>query len=1036
MISAVLKRDGRLVSFNRLKIDAAILKAFDAVGEDTSPVSELAEKVAVKLEEKGGTLGVEEIQDVVEHVLIDAGFADVAKAYILYREKRSEIRRAKMFFGVRDELKLSVNAAKVLEKRYLLKDDRGSVTESPSQMFFRVAEAVDSNRGHASEFYEVMKNLQFLPNSPTLMNAGAPLGQLSACFVLPVNDSLESIFTAVKQMSIIQQSGGGTGFSFSHLRPRGDIVRSTHGVASGPVSFIRVFDTATDVIKQGGKRRGANMAVMHVSHPDIIEFITAKAKGVFTNFNFSVAVDDAFMKALEHGEEYALINPRNREMVRSVDAGSLWNLIAEKAWECGDPGLIFIDEINRYNPTPELGEIESTNPCVAADTWIMTAEGARRVEELINKKFVAIVNGKKWKSSDKGFFKTGIKQIYRLKTKEGFELRLTSDHPVIKVKEMTRYRIETEWANIGNLIPGDNVIMNNHKDFDSWNGKYTKGEGYLIGLLLGDGTIKKDKIVLSSWGNGGATAVRSLVYDYAWNLPHRSDFRGWFAVKGRDEYRLSMGYLKKLARELGLNGKAITGEMEKSLPFCKGLLKGLFDADGSVQGNHLKGASIRLAQSNLRILKAVQRILLRLGIFSRIYSNRGKKGKSALPNGRGGIKEYSTKPKHELVISNESIYYFWEKIGLGDSEKMEKLENTIKNYKRKMNRERFVATVKEVTPEDVEEVYDVQIPGINAFDANGFIVHNCAEQPLLPYESCNLGSINLSKLVRNEEINWDLLSELVTTGVRFLDFVIDANRFPLKRIARVTRGNRKIGLGVMGFADMLVQLHIPYDSSEALKLAEQIMKHISKIAGETSMDLAEKYGDYPNIDRSMHRVRRRNATLTTIAPTGSLSIIANCSSGIEPIFAISFVRNILEGARLVEVNPYFKQIAKQRGFYSPSLMNKIARTGSVANMKDVPRDIQEVFKTAMDITTSAHVKMQAAFQKYTDNSVSKTINLPHDAGISDVKQAYILAFKLKCKGITVFRYGCKDEQVLYLGVSGVPVDPEYVGRCTRDDCAY
>ncbi|RZB32952.1 MAG: ribonucleoside-diphosphate reductase alpha chain, partial [Desulfobacteraceae bacterium Eth-SRB1] len=529
MISAVLKRNGRLVSFNRLKIDAAILKAFDAVGEDTSPVSELAEKVAVKLEERGGTLGVEEIQDVVEHVLIDAGFADVAKAYILYREKRSEIRRAKMFFGVRDELKLSVNAAKVLEKRYLLKDDRGSVTESPSQMFFRVAEAVDSNRGHASEFYEVMKNLQFLPNSPTLMNAGAPLGQLSACFALPVNDSLESIFTAVKQMSIIQQSGGGTGFSFSHLRPRGDIVRSTHGVASGPVSFIRVFDTATDVIKQGGKRRGANMAVMHVSHPDIIEFITAKAKGVFTNFNFSVAVDDAFMKALEHGEEYALINPRNRRMVRSVDAGSLWNLIAEKAWECGDPGLIFIDEINRYNPTPELGEIESTNPC--------------------------------------------------------------------------------------------------------------------------------------------------------------------------------------------------------------------------------------------------------------------------------------------------------------------------------------------------------------------------AEQPLLPYESCNLGSINLSKLVRNEEINWDLLSELVTTGIIFLDFVIDVNRFPLKRIAKVTRGNRKIGLGVMGFADMLVQLHIPYDSSEALKLAEQIMKHISRIAGETSMDLAEKYGDYPNIDRSMHRVRRRNATLTTIAPTGSLSIIANCSSGIEPIFAISFVRN-------------------------------------------------------------------------------------------------------------------------------------------------
>jgi ribonucleoside-diphosphate reductase alpha chain len=312
----------------------------------------------------------------------------------------------------------------------------------------------------------------------------------------------------------------------------------------------------------------------------------------------------------------------------------------------------------------------------------------------------------------------------------------------------------------------------------------------------------------------------------------------------------------------------------------------------------------------------------------------------------------------------------------------------------------------------------------------------CGEQPLLPYESCNLGSINLARVVKKSDVDWELLSKLVSTGIRFLDFAIDVNRFPLPEIAKITRDNRKIGLGVMGFADLLAQLGIAYDSSEALQLAKQIMKHISEHAKETSRELAEKYGDYPNIDKSIHRGNRRNATLTTIAPTGTISIIADCSSGIEPIFAVSFVRNVLEGARLVEVNPYFEQLAKQRGFYSDALMSRIAKTGSIKNLQEIPLEARELFKTALDITPEAHVRMQAAFQKYTDNSVSKTINLPSEASIGDVERAYLLAYKLKCKGITVFRYGCKGEQVLYLETPPVSVGSEYAGSCPTNNCIY
>jgi|Deesub1362A_J573_1020465.scaffolds.fasta_scaffold00078_95 ribonucleoside-diphosphate reductase alpha chain len=926
-------------------------------------------------------------------------------------------------------MELTKTAEVVLKKRYLLKDDEGNPVETPQEMLWRVANAIaipeESYGGDPKEvarkFFDIMDKQQFMPNSPTLMNAGTEMSQLSACFVIPVDDSIDGIFKALSDMARVQKSGGGTGFSFSRLRPKGDIVKSTMGVASGPVSFMKIFDAATEQIKQGGKRRGANMGVLNVHHPDIEEFILCKREeGVLKNFNISVAVTDEFVEALKKDSDYELINPRTKEVVRRVPARKIFDLIVEGAWRNGEPGVVFIDRVNQFNPTPKLGKIEATNPCVTADTWVMTVKGARQVKDLVGWGFTAVVNGQCWQSDERGFFPTGVKKIYRLKTREGFELRLTEDHPVLRVRKMTRYKIETEWAKAGMLKPGDKVVMNNHRAFKGWNGKYTREEGYLIGLLLGDRTIKSDKVVLASWGESrGSRAIRNVAYRYASKLPHRRGFEGWIEIKGRRKYSISPDYLRRLSSKLGLRPgqKIITDEIEKaSSEFYIGLIRGLFDADGCVVGDHAKGVSVRLPQSNLQLLKAVQRMLLRLGIFSRIHINRRKDGKHKLPDGIGGTKEYEIKPHHELVISNESLLKFYEVVGFEDVDKLDKLKNAVKSYKRKPNRDRFVATVEELIPEGEEEVYDVSIPGMNSFDANGFIVHNCGEQPLLPYESCNLGSINISAFVKNGDIDWEGLRDVVWLAVRFLDNVIDVNDYSIPEIEAMTKGNRKIGLGVMGFADALFKLNIPYDSEQGIQMAEKLMKFIQEESHKASQSLAEERGAFPNWKDSIwyeKGVKIRNATTTTIAPTGTISIIAGCSSGIEPVFALAYRRtNILDGDEFFEINPIFEDVLRKYGLYSKELVSKIASEGSISSIEEIPPELRRIFKCALDISPEWHVRMQAAFQKYTDNAVSKTINMPNSATKNDVERAFLLAYELGCKGLTVYRDGSREVQVL------------------------
>ncbi len=682
MIEYIKKRDGKLVKFQIEKIEFAIYRALKSVNiDDLNFAIKLAQKVIERIDkEKIPT--VEEVQDIVENVLIENGLYSVAKSYILYREKRKQIRESKKILGVEDKLKLSVNAINILRKRYLLRNENGEIIETPENLFRRVASYVSicekEKSRYEEEFFIIMANLEFLPNSPTLMNAGTPLGQLSACFVLPVDDSIDGIFTTLKNMALIHKSGGGTGFSFSKLRPKGDIVGST----KGPVSFMEIYDKATEIVKQGGKRRGANMGILSYNHPDIYEFITSKRKNILTNFNISVSVSDEFMEKVLKKEKYPLINPRNNEKVRDVYANEVFDLISESAWEIGDPGIIYIDEIERCNPTPKIGKIESTNPC--------------------------------------------------------------------------------------------------------------------------------------------------------------------------------------------------------------------------------------------------------------------------------------------------------------------------------------------------------------------------GEQPLLPYESCNLGSINLTKIIENGKINWEKLEKIIEISVRFLDDVIDVNNYPIPEIERITKANRKIGLGIMGWADLLLELKIPYGSQESFILAEELMKFINEKAFEYSVLLGREKGSFPNFEKSIYYGKidaLRNATRTTIAPTGSISIIANCSSGIEPIFGVAFIRNILEGTKFLEINPVFEKIAKEEGFLSSSVLKEIIKTGSLKNVNGVPEEYKKIFLTALDIPPIFHLKMQSIFQKYTDNAVSKTVNLPFEATIEDVKEIFINGWKLKCKGITVFRYGSKEKQVLSYGES-IKEEIDYlvlsdeISSCSKGICIY
>ncbi len=947
---------------------------------------------------------------------------------------------------------LTENAKVVLERRYLSKDREGNILEDADGMFRRVAKDLsladfeygateEERQATEDEFYHAMRRLEVLPNSPTLMNAGRELQQLSACFVLPVDDALDSIFDRVKQTALIHKSGGGTGFSFSRLRPSGDVVGSTGGIASGPVSFIRAFDTATDVVKQGGTRRGANMGILNVDHPDVLAFIESKKDGKnLNNFNISVAVTTEFMERLRANEDYDLVNPRTGEVTGQLNARHVFDQIAQMAWQTGDPGLIFLDLINRDNPNPQLGKIESTNPCITGETLVYTDEGLQRAQDLWagRKESQVVVDGRftagRFKQSGP-VMATGVKPINRLVTQEGYEVRLTGDHRVMTNRG---------WVPSSELKSGDKVHLLNQKGGFGSGGSSELGQ--LLGWLVGDGTLRSDRAVLSFFGDEKVELAPQFaaMMQSAVRAPsgYRPEYEiGVVAVKDRDESRVSSSRFLDLAARHGLvpGNKHMVPEsvLQGSEEMQSGFLRALFTADGHVSGKVEKGVSVRLTSINRSFLVDVQRVLLNFAIASVIYSDRRVEGLRSLPDGKGGYAQYHCQAYHDLVISKDNLLRFASEIGFISEAKQSALLARLASYRRGPHQESFTATFSALMPEGEEQVYDLTEPETHSFVANGMVVHNCGEQPLLPYESCNLASVNLARMVRYSqedegtvEIDWERLARVVKTTVHMLDNVIDRNDYPIPEIEEMSKKTRRIGLGVMGFSDLLIQLGIGYDSEEGVDLAEEVMRRVQEETHRASRKLTEVRGNFPAWDGSIYGtqdqpVSMRNSAPTTIAPTGTISIIAGASSGIEPLFALSYVRNVMDNTRLVEANPYFEAVAKEEGIYSRELMEELAQKGSLSRLDsefEIPQWIKDVFRTSHDISPEWHVRMQAAFQKYTDNSVSKTINFPHEATVEDVATAYTLAHELGCKGITVYRDGSKAGQVLSTGETGTEAD--------------
>ncbi len=948
---------------------------------------------------------------------------------------------------------LSPISQQIWDMKYRLKSASGAAIDRTVEDTWRrvalaLAQPEKEPAAWAEKFYGALGDFRFLPAGRIL--AGAGTGRqvtLFNCFVMgDVPDDMAGIFENLKEAALTMQQGGGIGHDFSTLRPKGAPVKGVGADASGPRSFMDVWDAMCRTIMSAGSRRGAMMATMRCDHPDIEAFIDAKREpGRLRMFNLSVLASDAFMAAVEKGDPWPLVF--GGTVFKTVSARELWDKIMRATYAYAEPGVIFIDRINRANNLHYCEHIHATNPCVTADTWVHTSEGPRQAGELVGRKVEVLVNGRPIATD--GFFATGHKPVVKLCTREGYSLRLTRDHRVRRVAARTGYSIAHEWIPAAELRPGDLVVLHDHRAAPAWQGAYEFHHGYLIGLLVGDGVLKNDKAVLSVWpraraANGetlvdGAVGIMQAALDAAHRMPHRVDFSGWLDVAGRGEKRLALGALRELALHLGLRpgDKSICPALERtSWEFHRGFLRGFFDTDGSVMGSQAKGVSVRLAQSDLPRLEAVQRMLLRLGIASTIYRNRRPAGTTVIPDGRGGRREYQIQAQHELVVSGENLARFAELVGFADTAKAARLSALLQSYRRRHNRERFVAEIESVDADGTADVFDIQVPGPNAFDANGLYVHNCGEQPLPAYGACLLGSVNLARLVRepfteNAYLDMEALAEIVPLAVRMMDNVVDVSRYPLPQQEHEARAKRRIGLGVTGLADALIMCRTRYGSAEAVRLTETWLQAVQRHSYLASAQLAAEKGAFPLFDREAYLAGEtirsldedvqaaiaehgiRNALINSIAPTGTISLFAdNVSSGIEPVFSFAFKRNILlpDGSR-------------QQEEVSDSAWRLYRRLfGEEAKLPDY-------FVDAQLLSPADHVVMQAAAQKYIDSSISKTINVPEAISFEAFKNVYQQAYALGCKGCTTYRPNPITGAVLETGESQaeeqkvVPLDP-------------
>ncbi|MGF1553921.1 MAG: LAGLIDADG family homing endonuclease [Paracoccaceae bacterium] len=943
-------------------------------------------------------------------------------------------------------------AEQIWDMKYRLKAPGGDPVDADvAATWDRVARALASVEAEpevwAPRFRAALEGFRFLPAGRILAGAGTERSvTLFNCFVMgTVPDSLEGIFAHLREAALTMQQGGGIGYDFSTIRPEGAPVAGVGADASGPVSFMDVWDSMCRTIMSAGSRRGAMMAVLACDHPDIEAFVDAKRDpDRLRNFNVSVAASDAFMAAGEADGPWEL--RFEGRVHRTIRARDLWARIMRATYDYAEPGVIFIDRVNRANNLSYAETIAATNPCVTADTWVTTAEGARRVADLVGRPFEAMVDGRACPTGPEGFFATGRKPVLRLATRCGRTLRLTADHPVLVVTERTRWRLETAWRAAGDLVAGDEVRLHEHRDL-AWGTADDADEGYVAGLLVGDGTVRADAAILSVWrpaaaANGSACPdpVRTRAERTARALGARADFEGWTAVPTRGEYRLKSAGLTRLAVSLGLRpgAKTVTSEIEaRSSAFCAGFLQGLFDADGSVQGTQEKGVSVRLAQSDLPALEAVQRMLARLGVNSTIYRDRRPAGTSVLPDGRGGTRAYPTGAQHELIVAGANLRLFAERVGFCEPEKAAALAARLASYRRAPNRERFTAVVAAIEPDGEAEVFDVVVPGANRFDANGFVVHNCGEQPLPPYGACLLGSVNLAALVRapfeeGAHVDGGELAELTATAVRMMDNVVDVSRFPLPQQAEEARAKRRIGLGVTGLADALAMTGLRYGSDAAVARTGAWLDAIREAAYRASARLAAEKGAFPlfeaepflaaeqpsalpdDLRAEIARHGIRNALLTSIAPTGTISLFAgNVSSGIEPVFAPSYTRRVRlpqGGHAEEEVVDYALAAWRERG----------------------GEGLPPAFVTAQELSPAEHVRMQAVAQAHVDSSISKTVNVPADIPFEAFERVYLDAYAQGCKGCTTYRPNAVTGSVLSVAAKQDGAGPEEKAADGRD----
>ncbi|MGQ0801397.1 MAG: LAGLIDADG family homing endonuclease [Pseudomarimonas sp.] len=1002
----------------------------------------------------------------------------------------------------------------IWDKKYRLKSKQGEpIDHEIDDTYKRVAraladaEATPEKRKYWYERFLWALRRGAIPAGRITSNAGAlahkPATSTINCTVSgTIEDSMDGILEKVHEAGLTLKAGCGIGYEFSTLRPRGAFVAGAGAYTSGPMSFMDIYDKMCFTVSSAGGRRGAQMGTFDVSHPDVKEFIRAKREdGRLRQFNLSLLITDDFMHAVANDADWPLVFPVHVKEEAEIDtadttqviwrewpttrnyvtrddglvackiyghirARHLWDMIMVSTYDFAEPGFILIDRVNEMNNNWWCESIRATNPCVTADTWVQTAEGPRQVADLLGTPFLARVDGVDHASGATGFFQTANKDVMRLQTSEGQSLRLTADHRVRRVTRQTRWSTDVEWCEAGQLAAGDRVLLNNHRSGAEWSGARTYEEGFLLGLLVGDGTLKSDAAVLSVWTQ--AVAVNASAFSpvalmdealrCANTLPHRSDFVGWMEVQGRDEHRLKLASLRDLAFDLGLQpgNKAITPAVEKtSSDFHRGFLRGLFDADGSVQGDQDKGVSIRLSQSDLPRLRAAQRMLLRLGIASTIYRDRRPAGTSVLPDSHGGERAYATRAQHELVISGDNVAEFALRVGFADAAKSGRLKVALSGYRRRLNRERFVATIESVTHDGVEAVFDVQVPGINTFDANGLHAHNCGEQPLPPYGACLLGSVNLTSFVcepftERARFDWEEYKEVVRVFTRMLDNVVEINGLPLQKQRDEIIRKRRHGMGFLGLGSTLTMLRMTYGTPASCEFTEDVAREMAVAGWEVALTLAQEKGAAPimheefavtaemlrkrpemaadgweigqtitgkllhaRYSRYMQRIAEVAPELveslaqtgarfthhSSIAPTGtiSLSLANNASNGIEPSFAHHYSRNVIrEGKKSKEkVEVYSYELLAYR-----SVVNHEAMPYST----DVRCKLPDYFVAADDISPKAHVDIQAAAQKWVDSSISKTANVPTDFAFADFKDIYTYAHLSGLKGCTTFRF--------------------------------